>query len=400
MIRRWEIDMGKKYRSFSAEFKTKVVLELLENKLTLAALGSKYNVTTKNIQNWKKTFLSNAAIAMEPAKAVKEYKAENDKLQQQLNDYAKTVGQLTLEKGWLEGKLASLDLSIKRSMVESKLETITIVKQCELLGLNRSSCYYKPVIDEKKLKVKEHIQKVHEEIPIYGALKVHQQLLEDGFSISLNTVQKYRKEMGLKAVLAVKPPNLSEPSKEHKKYSYKLKGIDICRVNQVWSTDITYIKLSSGTVYLAAIIDWYSKAVLSWNISNTMDSSLVMGVLHDALDRFDKPEIFNTDQGSQYTSHIHTETLSSRGIEISMDGKGRATDNICIERFWRSAKCERIYLNEYNSLSELRDDVDDYIDFYNHRRFHETLSYKKPMNVYKEGIEEINRQIETTLKAA
>ena len=139
---------------------------------------------------------------------------------------------------------------------------------------------------------------------------------------------------------------------------------------------------------------------LSWNISNTMDSSLVMGVLHDALDRFDKPEIFNTDQGSQYTSHIHTETLSSRGIEISMDGKGRATDNICIERFWRSAKYERIYLNEYNSLSELRDDVDDYIDFYNHRRFHETLSYKKPMNVYKEGIEEINRQIETTLKAA
>ena len=209
-------------RVVKAEFKTKVVLELLENKLTLAALGSKYNVTPKNIQNWKKTFLSNAAIAMEPAKAVKEYKAENDKLQQQLNDYAKTVGELTLEKGWLEGKLASLDLSIKRSMVEPKLETITIVKQCELLSLNRSSCYYKPVINEKMLKVKEHIQKVHEEIPIYGALKVHQQLLEDGFSISLNTVQKYRKEMGLKAVLAVRPPNLSEPSKEHKKYSYKL----------------------------------------------------------------------------------------------------------------------------------------------------------------------------------
>ena len=149
--------------------------------------------------------------------------------------------------------------------------------------------------------------------------------------------------------------------------------------------DITYIKLKGGIVYLAAIIDWYSKAVLSWRISNTMDSSLVMSVLHEALDRFGSPEIFNTDQGSQYTSHIHTEALSSRGITISMDGKGRATDNICIERFWRSAKCERIYLNKYVSLPELKSDLADYIDFYNHRRFHESLGYKKPMNVYKAG---------------
>uniref|UniRef100_UPI001244BAB9 DDE-type integrase/transposase/recombinase n=2 Tax=Cysteiniphilum sp. JM-1 TaxID=2610891 RepID=UPI001244BAB9 len=158
--------------------------------------------------------------------------------------------------------------------------------------------------------------------------------------------------------------------------------------------------LKGGMVYLAAIIDWYSKAVLSWRISNTMDSSLVMSVLHEALDRFGNPEIFNTDQGSQYTSHIHTDALSSRGITISMDGKGRATDNICIERFWRSAKCERIYLNEYGSLPELRTDLADYIDFYNNRRFHESLGYKKPMNVYKEGAINFKNQAQKTLQVA
>jgi len=126
--------------------------------------------------------------------------------------------------------------------------------------------------------------------------------------------------------------------------------LDIVRANQVWSTDITYIKIKGGMVYLAAIIDWYSKAILSWKISNVMDTDLVMGVLNEALEKYGKPEIFNTDQGSQYTSYIHTQALKDKGITISMDGKGRATDNICIERFWRSAKCEMIYLNEYHKI--------------------------------------------------
>ena len=147
------------------------------------------------------------------------------------------------------------------------------------------------------------------------------------------------------------------------------------------------IKIAGGMVYLAAIIDWYSKAVLSWRISNTMDTELVMGVLNEALAKYGKPEIFNTDQGSQYTSHIHTQKLKDNGVTISMDGKGRATDNICIERFWRSAKVERIYLNEYNTIKELKEDVTDYMDFYNYRRFHETLKYKKPMGVYFDSLQ-------------
>lgn len=192
---------------------------------------------------------------------------------------------------------------------------------------------------------------------------------DNGYSISENTVHKYRQELGIKAILAVKKPNL-------------LRDVEVSHSNQVWSTDITYIKTASGTVYLAAIIDWHSKAVLSWDISNTMDSSLVMRVLNDAIDKFGTPEIFNTDQGSQYTPYIHTQKLKDHGVIISMDGKVRATDNICIERFWRSAKCERIYLNEYESLPDLRLDVANYIDFYNNRRFHESINYEKPMTFY------------------
>ena len=164
-------------------------------------------------------------------------------------------------------------------------------------------------------------------------------------------------------------------------------------------------------VYMAAIIDWYSKAVLSWKISNCMDTDLVMGVLNEALTHYETPEIFNTDQGSQYTSYIHTQTLKDNGIIISMhpksisslpltaDGKGRAPDNICIERFWRSAKVERIYLNEYNSIRELKDDVKDYMEFYNDRRFHETLEYKKPMCVYRNSLKLNRSDYEITHKS-
>jgi putative transposase len=295
------------------------------------------------------------------------------------------------------GKLGSLDLSKKLEMVdESELKTISVVKQCEILHLNRSNIYYEPVINEYKLAIKEEIKAIFEEIPIYGAKKVHCQLKENGFDVSLNTVTSYRKELGLRAILAVREPTcLTQPNIAHPKYSYKLRGLDIVRANQVWSTDITYIKIAGGMVYLAAVIDWYSKAVLSWRISNTMDTSLVMDVLDEALLKYGKPEIFNTDQGSQYTSYIHTQKLKDNGIIISMDGVGRATDNIAIERFWRSAKVERIYLNQYNTIKELKEDVTDYMEFYNYRRFHETLEYKKPMNVYFESLK-INKEIFNT----
>ena len=374
--------MSRKKTTYSTELKTKLVLEVLKGEKTLNEIASENNIIPKNLQNWKATFLANAELAMEPSKAVKEYKEENKELHKKIDEYARVVGKITVERDWLQGKLKGLDLSDKQALVETKPKTISLSKQTELLGICRSAFYYTPVVNEKKIAIKKQIEKIFEEIPIYGEKKVHQQLLEDGFTVSLNTVSKYRKELGLRAVLAVKPISTTMADAQHPKYSYKLKGLDINRANQVWSTDITYIKINGGMVYMAAVIDWYSKAVLSWEISNCMDTDLVMGVLNKALSTYGKPEIFNTDQGSQYTSFIHTQTLKDNGIVISMDGKGRATDNICIERFWRSAKCERIYLNEYNNVQELKDDVADYMQFYNHRRFHETLNYKKPMAVY------------------
>ena len=379
--------MSNKKRTYTSAFKTKIVLEALREEKSIAELSVKYNITPKNIHNWKATFLSNAEIAMEPSKCVAEYKQAAKELNQQVADYAKKVGELTMEKEFLEGKLKSLALSDRKLMIDAK-HILPINKQAELLSIARSTIYYKPVENTYKKSVLEQLKKIHDEIPCYGYIKAHRQLLEDGYSISENTVHKYRQELGIKAILAVKKPNLSLGNKEHAIYSYKLRDVEILHSNQVWSTDITYIKTASGTVYLAAIIDWHSKAVLSWDISNTMDSSLVMRVLDDAIDKFGTPEIFNTDQGSQYTSYVHTQKLKDHGVIISMDGKGRATDNICIERFWRSAKCERIYLNEYRGLPDLRLDVSDYIDFYNNRRFHESINYKKPMTFYWENLDE------------
>ncbi len=374
--------MSRKKTVYTTELKTKLVLEAIKGDKTINEIASDHNITPKNLQNWKAKFLENAELAMEPSRAVKEYKEQNEQLQKKIDEYARVVGKITVERDWAVGKLQSLDLSNKQDTVEVQADNISKSRQCELLGISRSYLYYTPIENKKKEAIKDHIQKVYAEIPIYGEKKVHQQLLEDGFSVSLNTVSAYRRELGLKAVLAVRPIHTTVADDKHPKHSYKLRGLDINRANQVWSTDITYIKINGGMVYLAAVIDWYSKAVLSWSISNTMDTDLVMGVLSNALDNYDKPEIFNTDQGSQYTSHIHTQTLKDNDITISMDGKGRATDNICIERFWRSAKVERIYLNEYNSIKELKDDVRDYMEFYNYRRFHETLKYKKPMDVY------------------
>jgi putative transposase len=387
--------MSKKRTTYSSAFKTKLVLELLQNADTLAEIASKHNILPQNLVNWKKTFLANAEIAMEPSKAVKEYKEELIKSQEQNERLTALVGKVTVEKEWLAKKLVSLGSSKLKQLVDLKptslrtstpKSTLSINHQCQLLGINRSGLYYKPRVNHAKQTIKNHITKVFEQIPIYGEKKVHQQLLEDGVKVSLNTVARYRQELGLKAVLAVKQVNTTIPIKEHKKYTYKIRGLNISHANHVWSADITYIKIAGGMVYMAAIIDWHSKAVLSHRISDTMDTQLVMSVLNDALAKYPHPEIFNTDQGSQYTSEIHTQRLKNLGITISMDGKGRATDNICIERFWRSAKVERIYLNEYQNISELTTDVDDYIEFYNHRRFHQTLDYKKPMDVYQESI--------------
>ena len=233
--------MSRKMAKFSTQLKTRLVLEVLREEKTLNEIASANNINPKNLQNWKKIFLENAEVAMEPAKAVKEYKDEVSKLKIEVGEYAKKVGELTLEKEWAVGKLKSLDSSYKKELIDrGENIVLSVVKQCKLINYNRSNLFYTPMINFAKVAIKEHIKKVFEEIPSYGYMKVYHQLIEDGFIVSPNTVQTYRRELGLQAVLAVRAPNTSWADKQHPKYSYKIRGLDIVRANQVWSTDITY----------------------------------------------------------------------------------------------------------------------------------------------------------------
>lgn len=381
--------MSRKRRAFSAEFKTKVVLELLSDELTVAQVASKYEITAKSLGDWKKQFLANASLAFDVAGATQAYKDQIEELQEENDALAKKLGKTTIERDWAVGKLKSLDLSNKKDLVDSKLNTIPMTRQCELIDLNRSTLYYeaKP-IDEYDLKVMKRLDEIYTDISsTYGYRFMHKQLLQDGFAIGVNKVNRLMNKMGLQAIFPRKRRLTSIKNQQHKIYPYLLRDIEIHKPNQVWSGDITYIPIKGGHMYLAAVIDWHSKSVLSWKLSSMMDTALATDVLKDAISKYGIPDILNTDQGSQYTSFEHTNILKQHNIKISMNGKGRSIDNIAIERFFRTLKYDEIYINEYASISDLKKGINRYMHFYNHERFHSALNYDKPMNVYLRGVE-------------
>jgi len=394
--------MSIKRKIYSAEFKGKLVLEVLEGEKTINEIASTYGIIPNNLKNWKKQFLENMSLAFDKSAVVKEYKDEIEILQKSNDELAKKVGNLTIEKDFLEGKLVSLASSKERkALLDVKLE-LSLNKQCQLLHVSKSSLYYQPIKPfsaSGAVMLLDAINNIYSDFPTYGSRRIHAQLLRDGVSIGKKFVKKAMKHMGIVALYP--KPNTTIANKEHYKYPYLLKDfrndagqVIIEKTNQVWSTDITYIKLEKGFVYLAAVIDWHSKKILSWKLSNTMhpksisslslraDISLTTGVLREALALYPKPEIFNTDQGSQYTAKAHIDILKKHSIKISMDGKGRATDNICIERFWRSIKYEEVYLNEYQNIKELQKAITNYMDSYNKKRLHSAIGYKTPNEVY------------------
>ncbi len=253
--------------------------------------------------------------------------------------------------------------------------------QCELLSVNRSSLYYEPVgSDDEELGIMRQIDELHLKHPFFGSRKIAQTLKAKGTVINRKRTQRLMRLMGLESVAP--KPNTSKPAPEHPVYPYLLRGLSISRPNQVWATDITYIPMAHGFAYLVAIIDWYSRRVLAWRLSNTLDPGFCVEALEEALGRFGTPEIFNTDQGSQFTSADFTDVLRARGIKISMDGKGRYTDNIFVERLWRSLKYEEVYLNPYDSLVEARDGIGRYFRFFNDERPHAALGYQTPAAFY------------------
>jgi len=271
-------------------------------------------------------------------------------------------------------------VSQRRSFVDPN-GALSVRRQCEILALNRSSLYYERLgPDPEELELMRRIDELHLAFPFYGSRRISRELRSKGLAVNRKRVQRLMRIMDLEA-LAPKP-NTSKPSPEHPVFPYLLRNLSICRPNQVWATDITYIPLARGFAYLVAIMDWYSRRVLAWKLSNSLDTSFCVEALEDALARFGQPEIFNTDQGSQFTAETFTKVLLGRGIKISMDGKGRCIDNVFVERLWRSLKYEEVYLNDYDNLVDARAGIGLYLTFYNDRRMHQALGYQTPAGFY------------------
>ena len=262
---------------------------------------------------------------------------------------------------------------------------MALSQQCKLLNVTRSVVYAQKkrsanTVDETEGMLLQLLDEEYTRHPFYGSRRMTKYLCGLGHKINRKRVQRLMKTLGL--VGMAPGPNTSKAHPQHKVYPYLLRGVDITQPNQVWSTDITYIRLPRGFVYLVAIIDWYSRRVLSWRLSNTMDTSFCIDCLEEAIKTYGVPEIFNTDQGAQFTSNAFTNVLIKNGVSISMDGRGRALDNIFVERLWRTVKYEEIYLKQHDNLQSLLIGLTDYFVFYNHERRHQSLNYETPDMVY------------------
>jgi len=258
---------------------------------------------------------------------------------------------------------------------------LSISRQAELLEISRSTIYYRPrPISDADLMLMRRIDELHMNYPFAGSRMLRDMLSQQGLEVGRRHVRALMRRMGIETLY--RRPNTSKPAPGQKIYPYLLRGLPVTRPNQVWAMDITYIPMARGFVYLAAVIDWFSRRVLSWRLSITMDTSFCIEALEEALSRHGKPEIFNTDQGSQFTSEAFTGRLKEEGIQISMDGKGRWADNVFVERLWRSLKYEHVYLHAYESVGEARRRIGCYFEFYNSRRPHSSLEAQTPDQVY------------------
>lgn len=262
-------------------------------------------------------------------------------------------------------------------------EHLSVVRQCQLLGIPRSSFYYQPQSpSEEEWILLRLIDQQYLETPFYGSRRISVVLRQQGYEVNRKRVQRLMRQLGIEAIYP--KPRLSQAHPEHQVYPYLLRNLAITRSNQVWCTDITYLPMLKGHFYLVAIMDWFSRKVLAWRISNTLDVTFCLDALHEAIAGYDPPEIFNSDQGSQFTSNLFTGVLNAAEVQISMDGRGRCFDNIFIERLWRSLKYELIYLMAFEDGIHLNKEVRKWFDWYNQVRLHQALNYRTPDIVYGE----------------
>ncbi|WP_409557784.1 IS3 family transposase [Aliiroseovarius sp. M344] len=364
-----------KRKQHHPEFKAKVALEALKGEETVSELASRFGVHPTMIHRWKRALLEGASGVFERGgrKA-----PEVD--EEQVKDLHAKIGELAVANDFLARKLKP-DRQVRRKMIEPNLPGLSVGKQCALLSISRSSFYYEPKGESQmNLDLMRLIDKQFLETPFYGVRQMTWHLRNDDHLVNEKRIRRLMRLMGLMPIY--QKPNTSKAAKGHKIYPYLLRGLRVDRPNQVWCADITYLPMRRGFLYLVAIMDWHTREVLAWRISNTLEAEFCVDALNEAIHKFGPPEIMNTDQGSQFTSFVWTDRLRRSSVRISMDGKGRFLDNIFVERLRRSLKYECVYLNAFETGSEMRAGISKWLTYYNSERPHSTHGILTPNEAY------------------
>ena len=374
--------MSRTRRNFSTKFKSELVIELLKGEKNLNAIATENNIQPNLLRNWKKEFLDKASVVFDDTREdnLKEKLALERK---EKAEYAKKIGQLTMQVDWLKKNLKKhLDLTTRVNLVQNLLKTkeLPVKTGAALLDINRTSVYYKGTpISQEELDCKSIIDRLHTDNPAWGARQLSAQLKKRGHQVGRRKTRRYMNEMGIDAIYP--KMNLSKRMQQAKVCPYLLRNAVIDRPNQAWSIDITYIPIKHGFLYLTAVIDWYSRCIVGWEVDDTLDTRMVITALKKAF-MVAKPVILNSDQGCQFTSNEYMNFLKENQIRQSMDGKSRWADNIMIERWFRSFKYEEAYLTQYNNIREARKAIGKYVHTYNFERCHSALNNQTPASCY------------------
>ncbi|WP_188825379.1 IS3 family transposase [Brucella endophytica] len=362
-------------RNHSPAFKAKVALAAIRGEQTLVELSQQFDVHANQIKQWKDQLFEGATgvfgdeAKTEPAGPTVDVKTLHAK-----------IGELTLENDFLGRSARQGGIAGRKEMID-RSHKLSVARQAKLLGFSRGSVYYSPrSVSDVDLALMRRIDALHLDYPFAGSRMLQGLLRGEGLNAGRLHVATLMKKMGIEAIY--RRPNTSKPASGHKIYPYLLRKLAVTRPNQVWAMDLTYIPMARGFVYLCAVVDWFSRRVLSWRLSITMEADFCIEAVEEALARYGKPEIFNTDQGSQFTSIDFTAVLKKAEIAISMDGKGAWRDNVFVERLWRSIKYEEVYLHAYKTVSEARIGISRYLTFYNSRRPHSSLDRQTPDQAY------------------